>query len=161
MRGRVLCLRPEVGLTRFDASWRSEVVCYLSNIAKDTPELESVRPNPDNNMARILSISYNESLLKTRELMLRSHHHEVASALGFVKALELCGKQKFDLVIMEHTIPAKDKQQILVQLRAVCTTPILALLRADESPLQSAEFNLDSSQPGDFVDLVDKIVSKK
>src|SRR3954468_8345633 len=117
--------------------------------------------NPDNNMARILSISYNESLLKTRELMLRRHHHEVASALGFASAIELCGRQEFDLVIMGHTIPAKDKQQILVQLRAVCSTPVLALLRANEAHLDSAEYNVESGQPDDFIDLVDKIVNKK
>jgi len=47
-------------------------------------------------MARILSISYNEALLKTRQRMLETLGQRVTPALGFTKALDLCKQDCFE-----------------------------------------------------------------
>jgi DNA-binding response OmpR family regulator len=110
-------------------------------------------------MPRILSISYDQSLLQTRELMLAHAGYEVESAVGFSAAIQACEKRDFDLVIMGHSIPPEDKATIVRQLRAVCATPILALQRPNESPLKTAEYNLDSGDPQRFLSYVKEITN--
>lgn len=108
-------------------------------------------------MARILSISYDKALLHTRELMLAREGFQVESAVGFSAALNACKKGKFDLMIMGHSIPPKDKAAIIQQLRAVCKAPILALRRPNEAPVQAAEYNLDSGDPERFLTYIKEI----
>ena len=108
-------------------------------------------------MPRILSISYDEALLHTRELLLFREGFEVESAVGFSAAIDACKKRDFDLVIMGHSIPAQDKATIIKQLRAMCSTPILALRRPNEYPLKTADYDLDSSEPRRFLNYVKEI----
>lgn len=62
-------------------------------------------------MARILSVSYDVSLLGTRQMILQNQGHEVVSALGFTEALKQCqSSKKFDLFILGHSIPHSDKR---------------------------------------------------
>jgi CheY-like chemotaxis protein len=111
----------------------------------------------ENIMASILSISYDQALLHTRELLLSHEGFKVESAVGFSAATRACENGKFDLVIMGHSIPPEDKTAIIGQLRAVCDTPILALRRPNEPTLKSAEYNLDSGDPERFLDYVKEI----
>lgn len=61
----------------------------------------------------ILSISYDESLLVTRKLLLEEAGYEVISAYGFVAAMEKCtSRDDFDLVLMGHSMPQKDKTSV-------------------------------------------------
>ncbi|HEY2233189.1 MAG TPA: hypothetical protein VGK01_06900 [Candidatus Angelobacter sp.] len=112
-------------------------------------------------MPRILSISYDQALLHTRELMLSREGFEMISAVGFSAAIEACKKGQFDLVIMGHSIPAADKTAIITQLRAMCDTPVLALRRPNEEPLKSAEYNFDSGDPQSFLSYVKEITNHK
>jgi DNA-binding response OmpR family regulator len=112
-------------------------------------------------MPRILSISYDQALLHTRELMLSREGFEIASAVGFSAAIEACKQGQFDLVIMGHSIPPADKTAIITQLRAMCDTPVLALRRPNEEPLKSAEYNFDSGDPQSFLSYVKEITSGK
>jgi DNA-binding NtrC family response regulator len=109
-------------------------------------------------MSRILSISYDEALLHTRELMLRREGFEVESALSISAALHACEKGSFDLVIMGHSIPQEDKQKIITLLRGVCSTPVLALRRPVDPPLAAADYNLDSSDPERFRNFILEIL---
>jgi DNA-binding response OmpR family regulator len=52
---------------------------------------------------RILSISYDLPLLRTRQLMLTQEGYDVVSAEGFAEALEHCS-EKFDLVQNEQSL---------------------------------------------------------
>jgi CheY-like chemotaxis protein len=62
----------------------------------------------------ILSISYDESLLVTRHLILEQAGFDVSSALGFAEAMELCSQnQHYDLVLMGHSMPRKDKSALI------------------------------------------------
>jgi DNA-binding response OmpR family regulator len=112
-------------------------------------------------MARILSISYDKSLLSTRQLLLEGIGHEVTSAVGLERALKLCRSRKFDLVIIGHSIPEKDKEQIIRVVREVCETPVLALLRPSERPLKMANYNHELMHPEQFLSLVKTIVPEE
>lgn len=58
---------------------------------------------------RILSVSYDASLLATRRMLLEQKGYEVTSALGFSEAIECCKRSGFDLFILGHSIIKKVK----------------------------------------------------
>src|SRR3954469_8108671 len=105
-------------------------------------------------MAKILSISYDEPLLSTRQWMLEALGHQVTSALGFTKALDLCRTESFDFVIIGHSLPHSDKKAIVKEIRQHCNAPVLALLKHAEPQLQEAEYTMDFSQPEQFLEFV-------
>lgn len=74
---------------------------------------------------RILSVSYDASLLATRRMMLEQQGYNVTSALGFTAALEACRGDEFDLFILGHSIPAKDKAALIQAFRGNCPAPIV------------------------------------
>jgi DNA-binding response OmpR family regulator len=112
-------------------------------------------------MARILSISYSSALLRTRQLVLESKGYTVTSALGFTEAIEYCRTADYDLVIMGHSIPHRDKEQIIKELRNVCSTPVLALRKPNEEPFKIADYDLDAFNPDGFVEFVKEILAPK
>jgi CheY-like chemotaxis protein len=104
--------------------------------------------------SRILSISYDASLLFTRQAMLELAGYEVVSAEGFASALEQC-LGVFDLIIMGHSIPQKDKQAIVAELHQHgCDAPLLSLLRNGESKIPEAAYAVDPHHPRDLLDAV-------
>jgi CheY-like chemotaxis protein len=106
-------------------------------------------------MAKILSVSYNPTLLKTRELLLQQMGHTVTSVEGFARAFAACESgTKFDLLILGHSIPHDDKAAIIAKAKKSCNCPVLALLRPNESPLPTAESSIDSSDPAALMDAV-------
>ena len=78
---------------------------------------------------RILSVSYDASLLATRQMMLELRGYTVISALGFTEALEKCKASDYDLFILGHSILKRDKQELIRAFRESCSAPILALER--------------------------------
>ena len=112
-------------------------------------------------MPRILSISYDQALLQTRELMLSREGFEVESAIGFSAAVHACEKGKFDLVIMGHSIPSADQAFIIEKLKGLSDAPILALRRPHDGPLDSAKYNLDPDDPERFLSYVKEITNHK
>lgn len=96
-------------------------------------------------MKRILSISYDQPLLQTRHMLLENAGYEVTSALGYAEALEVCSaSQHFDLVVMGHSMPQKDKTALLAALRANCTAPLLSIRRHGDGPLPESKISVDS-----------------
>src|SRR5436305_7026192 len=95
---------------------------------------------------RILSISYDPSLLWTRQLMLQQLGYDIVSVEGFVAAIEACDASNFnfDLAILGHTIPARDKERIISHFRQHCDSPVLALLRPYEGALQNADRSINA-----------------
>ena len=87
----------------------------------------------------ILSVSYDPSLLSTREMLLSRRGYQVTSALGFTAALEACQASYFDLLIMGHSIPQKDKLRLVAVFREKCRAPILALQRYGEPALPGVD----------------------
>lgn len=94
---------------------------------------------------RILSISYDEPLLQTRHMLLEGAGYDVTSAFGFAEALEICkSRHDFNLILMGHSIPRKDKTALLNALRRKCAAPLLSIRRHGDDPLPGAKASVDS-----------------
>lgn len=103
-------------------------------------------------MARILSTSYDEALLRTRGWMLEREGHEVVSAMGFHEARDACNQPGFDLFIMGHSIPKKDKEDLISCFRAVNpNAPIVALIRSNEPRISQVDAYVHPGNPEDLI----------
>ena len=103
-------------------------------------------------MARILSISYDATLLHTRELLIKGKGHEVVSALGFHGGTEACQLGGFDLFILGHSIPAEDKLELIRCFREKnAGVPVIALTHPHEPPLQEVDRYLDPGDPAELL----------
>lgn len=107
---------------------------------------------------RILSVSYDVSLLATRGMLLEQRGYEVTSALGFIKALEHCRQGHFDLFILGHSIPAEDKLSLVKTFRDNCPAPVLSLERHGERFVQ-CDFHSSPDEPETFIEAVDDILA--
>jgi CheY-like chemotaxis protein len=109
---------------------------------------------------RILLISYDPSLLKTRQWILEQAGYEVLSALGFTAAVEVCQtRHDFDLVLMGHSMPQKDKIALFEALQPNCEAPLLSILRPGELPIPQATYAVESSDgPEALLEAVKKVL---
>ncbi|HKR29035.1 MAG TPA: hypothetical protein VJT08_01080 [Terriglobales bacterium] len=106
----------------------------------------------------ILSISYDEALLRTREMLLRGKEYVVTSGLGFTAAVELCQNADFDLIILGHSIPDQDKRELMRVFLKHCSCPVLALQRQGETPPEGAHALAFSDDPDSFLRAVHEIL---
>jgi PleD family two-component response regulator len=112
-------------------------------------------------MARILSVSFDEQLLRTREMILEDIGHQVVSALGFRDAMKECqNAEAYELFILGHSIPHSDKEALISAFRARNRAPVIALKRADERPVNGADFEVEP-EPNQVVKLVGRIMADK
>ena len=88
---------------------------------------------------RILSISYDAVLLRTREMILARAGYAVSSVSNLGDALQQCATDHFDAVIVGHTLQTKDKRAIVAALKDNCSAPVLVLLRAGEARIPGAD----------------------
>ena len=111
-------------------------------------------------MARILSVSYDEPLLKTRHFMLEQNGYQVISALGFTDALKHCtGDGALDLFVLGHSIPLHDKQALVQAFRRTCQAPVLALKRPGEDlAALGADSQADPYDPAGMLELISRIL---
>jgi DNA-binding response OmpR family regulator len=109
-------------------------------------------------MPRILSVSYDSTLLRTRQMVLESRGYEVVSAHGFTDAVEKCKSGKYDLLIIGHSIPHNDKRAIIRELNAHCPAPVLALMRATEGHLAEATASVEPN-PEQVLAAVESLLS--
>ena len=107
---------------------------------------------------RILSVSYDEPLLKTREMLLQRQGYAVTSALGYIDAIESCKPPQFDLLILGHSIPDNDKKQLMNAFRRVGSAPILALRRHGEVEPDDADAHVYPDDIGALLETVDSIL---
>jgi hypothetical protein len=130
-------------------------VVPLSKVPALAAASQSTSPRP-----QVLSISYDESLARTRELILDAAGIDVHTALDIQKAMWLFGKNRFDLVILGHSIPLNERQLIAERLRSVSSTPILAISRAGERSTVPAEHHVNASDgPRRLLNVVRKILN--
>jgi DNA-binding NtrC family response regulator len=106
---------------------------------------------------RILSISYDISLLSTRRMLLEQRGYQVTSALGFTKALEACSSAHYDLFILGHSIPVSDKLALIETFRKHCNAPVVSLERPGEERVQ-CEFHVSPDDPEQLLEKVDGIL---
>ena len=95
---------------------------------------------------RILSISYDESILKTRHYIFEQAGFEVASAFGFSDALNQCKEGRFDVVVLGHTLPPQDKTALVSVLRDSCGCPIVSIRKPGQSRHPEADYSVEASE---------------
>jgi DNA-binding response OmpR family regulator len=106
---------------------------------------------------RILSVSYDPVLLHTRQMLLESHGFRVTSAEGFVDAIEKCKAAGYDLIVIGHSIPHKDKLAMMRETEAHCPVPVVALLRINEPSLEGAA-DADPYNPADVIGTIRRLL---
>jgi CheY-like chemotaxis protein len=92
---------------------------------------------------RILSISYDQVLLLTRQALLEREGFEVRSAHGFADAMEACqGHHDFDVVIMGHSMPQNDKTALVSTLRTKSDAPVVSIFKSGDPPMPQADYSV-------------------
>ncbi len=111
--------------------------------------------------AAILSVSYDHSLLRTRQLMLEGRGYRVTSAYGFCEAKMHCGAGGFDLFILGHSIPHEDKKELIALFRSHCHAPILSLLREGEEIVDGADYQASPDDPKKLIEVIQEIIPNR
>jgi DNA-binding response OmpR family regulator len=109
-------------------------------------------------LPHILSVSYDETLLSTRQLLLESRGYAVTSAEGFVEAMRLCKAGGYDLLIIGHSIPHTDKKALVDEIRTRLRVPVLVLLRQGEPSVTEATKSIDAGNPRLSLDAVAQLL---
>jgi len=112
-------------------------------------------------MPHILSVSYDLTLLNTRQLMLEACGYTVTSAEGYVEAIRRCRAGGYDLLIIGHSIPHADKEEIIREVQSHCSASVLALLRANEPLVPGATESIDASNPKMMLDAVARLLARR
>jgi DNA-binding response OmpR family regulator len=107
---------------------------------------------------KILSVSYDVSLLATRKMLLEQKGYAVSNALGFSQAIKECRSGGFDLFILGHSIPRTDKLELIESFRANCPGPILSLERHGED-FVACDYHASPDDPEKFVQVVEDILA--
>ncbi|HLK09477.1 MAG TPA: hypothetical protein VKV30_16100 [Candidatus Angelobacter sp.] len=107
---------------------------------------------------RILSVSYDMSLLATRKMLLEQKGYAVVNALGFSQALTSCRAGGFDLFILGHSIAHDDKQALIESFRTHCPAPIVSLERQGE-PSVPCDYHASPDDPEKFLEIIDNILA--
>lgn len=99
------------------------------------------------NAKRILSVSYDEALLYTREALLLKFGYRVESAYGFAEAWAHLKKRPlpFDLIMLGHTLPINDKQALIAAMPKSSKAAILSIRRHGYDPIPEASHSVDET----------------
>lgn len=110
-------------------------------------------------MTRALSVSYDQALLSSRQLLLESLGCQVVSASDFSHALQHCNNgSRFDLFVLGHSIPNPEKEALVTAFRSHCSAPVIALKRLGEEPTASADFEIEPD-PGQLLQVISRVIS--
>jgi DNA-binding response OmpR family regulator len=83
---------------------------------------------------RILSISNDQRLATSRQLVLESQEFDVESFTSQTALIECQGKS-FDVAILGHTVPDSEKRTLVDELRRLCPgIRVIGLLQFGEVP---------------------------
>jgi DNA-binding NtrC family response regulator len=110
---------------------------------------------------RILSVSYDIPLLRTRHMLLEREGYGVVSTSNLATSLEECKKTTFDVFVLGHSIPHEDKQKIVSAFHGVCPAPIISLRRSmSEGPILGVDFQIDPD-PEQLLNTIAELVRSK
>jgi hypothetical protein len=108
---------------------------------------------------QILSLAYDLGLANSRELLLVSAGFHVSTFLDIDDAVKACRAQRFDLIVVGHSIPLAHRKAFVKELRRLSEAPVLAILRPGESPFVEADYSFDSAEdPASLLETVKKIL---
>ena len=111
--------------------------------------------------ARILSVSYDQPLMRTRQMLLETQGYQVDSAVGFDNAMQRCQDGGFDLFVLGHSIPPEEKRELVKAFRQTCPGPIISLRRSiGEERVDGADYHIEPD-PEPLLKLVADLVGRK
>jgi DNA-binding response OmpR family regulator len=84
--------------------------------------------------ARILTVSFDEPVLRTWTLLARTRGYEVVSVLQPRAAEELCRGDAFDVILLGSSLPLVHKQNLTAGIREFCRVPIISICLDPQSP---------------------------
>jgi DNA-binding response OmpR family regulator len=104
---------------------------------KQMPRIQHSHP-------RILSVSYDDLLLRMRQMILQNEGYVVVSAHGLENGLRQCNEGGFDVFILGHSIPDQDKRKMVEAFQSERPAPIISLTRgASEQRVDGANYHID------------------
>ncbi|HET7441944.1 MAG TPA: hypothetical protein VFJ47_11635 [Terriglobales bacterium] len=110
---------------------------------------------------RILSVSYDELLLRMRHLLLEREGYQVVSSRGFTESLEHCKRGGFDLFILGHSIPHLDKERLVHTFREVSAAPVVSLRRNPaEQLVPGADYHIEPD-PEELLSVATRALGRK
>jgi len=95
-------------------------------------------PNP---CGRILLVDDNSLGLAARRSVLEELGHRVQTSGTPVEALELCAKQRFDVVVTDYKMPKMDGVEFIARLRKLCPASAVILISGFTDTLGLTEAN--------------------
>ena len=148
--------RTRVIRRRCRPKWRYLKSAAVGSLPYEALSVSKAAPKP-----RILSVSYDELLLRMRHMILQNESYAVVSTHGFDQSMQQCRKGGFDLFVLGHSIPNQDKRQMVETFRRKCAAPIISLTRgASEQRVDQADFHMEPD-PETLLKLISEIVKKK
>src|SRR5579871_2388508 len=93
---------------------------------------------------RVLSVSYDLPLLQTRHFLLERGGFDVVSAWGFSDSMEALSNHHFDLFVLGHSIPQKDKSKLIAAARTHTECKVLSIRRHGDLPPADADASVDA-----------------
>jgi CheY-like chemotaxis protein len=78
----------------------------------------------------VLAVGFDSSLMRTRSLVLQSAGYIFESASSLKEAVDRFRAGDFDLVLLCHSIPRKDRDRLICLIRATgALTPVVSIAR--------------------------------
>lgn len=121
-------------------------LAQITSLLKDAEVFGGAEEAGTKTPARILSVSYDQSLAATREMLFTSVGFQVTSASGIHQALDLCAGNDFDLIVIGHSMPLEQTRFLVRELRLRCATPLLVLQRPGQMLVAGADYIFDSTE---------------
>ena len=108
----------------------------------------------------ILAVGLDAQLLHTRRMLLQSAKYIVATALSIKEAFHLFVNGDFDLVMLCHTIPEKDRDGLICMIRASGSrTPVITILTLAGERDFFADATLETDPPK-FLDGIRELLAE-
>lgn len=97
----------------------------------------------------ILCVSFDKTVSDSRRVLLTEAGYSVTAITSIQEALQLLMAVKFDLVVIGHRFPKINKQQLAIQAREQCKTPVLLVCGASadtDVPADARVYGLEGSE---------------
>jgi len=101
--------------------------------------------------AVVLAVGFDSSLMRTRSLVLQSAGYIVESASSLKEAVDRFRVGDFDLVLLCHSIPMKDRDHLTCLIRATGTlTPVVSIAQNHGECAEFVDATLEDG-PNEFL----------
>ena len=118
-------------------------------------------PEVDMSSAMILSVGLNEAFLSSRASLLVSAGYIVVSALSVKEAIGLFQVGGFDLIVLCHSIPDKDRERLTCLIRASGSfIPVISVAESPEKHDTFPDATLRESDPAKLLAGIKKVLVK-